>query len=165
MTLVLRSALVFIVALATTAAAVSAHVRVFPDVNNTQVPACSYAKFVVRVPVEKNVATNRIDVDIPAGVVVYGVQPKTGWQFSLQKSRGVVSTISWTGGRLLPEEFDEFAFLAATPKIPGSIAWNARQYYEDGSVVNWTGPPNAETPHSITTIASAQCPARRKAKR
>jgi uncharacterized protein YcnI len=151
-------------ALATAAmtGAAAGHVRVFPDANNTTASACSYAKFVVRVPVEKDVATNRVDLDIPRGVIVYGVQPKSGWQFSLQKTRGVISGISWTGGRLMPGEFDEFAFLAATPKTPGQIAWNALQYYEDGSVVKWTGPPNADTPHSITTVAPAKCLIREK---
>jgi uncharacterized protein YcnI len=137
----------------------SAHVRVFPDVNNQQIPACSFATFVVRVPVEKNVATNRIDVSIPKGVIVFGVQPKPGWQFKLERTKGVVTTISWTGGRLLPEEFDLFAFLAAAPKVAGPIAWDAVQYYEDGSVVRWTGAPGSETPHSITQVTKASCPA------
>jgi uncharacterized protein YcnI len=148
-------------ALGATGSAASAHVRVFPDANTTQTNACGYAKFVVRVPVEKDVPTNRVDLSIPKGVIVFGVQPKPGWQFTEQKTGGLVSTISWTG-RLMPGEFDEFAFLAATPKTPGPIAWNALQYYEDGSVVKWTGPPNADTPHSITTILPAQCRAKGK---
>jgi uncharacterized protein YcnI len=147
-----------VVAFALSPSAAGAHVRVFPDAGNVTTPACGFAKYVVRVPVEKDVATNRIDLAIPKGVVVYGVQPKIGWQFLLQKVRGVVSSISWTGGRLLPGEFDEFAFLAAAPKTPGTIAWDAMQYYEDGSVVRWTGLPGADTPHSVTTVRPAQCP-------
>jgi uncharacterized protein YcnI len=134
-----------------------AHVRVFPDAGNTQAPACGYTKFVVRVPVEKPIATNRIDLFIPKGILVYAVQPKENWQFSLQTTRGTVTSISWTGGRLLPHEFDEFAFLASTPKTSGSVAWDAWQYYEDGSIVKWIGALNADTPHSITTITPATC--------
>jgi uncharacterized protein YcnI len=141
---------------------VSSHVRVFPDANNQQIPACTFATFVVRVPVEKNVATNRIDVSIPKGVIVFGVQPKPGWQFKLERTKGIVTMISWSGGRLLPEEFDLFAFLAATPKAAGPIAWNALQYYEDGSVVRWTGAPGSETPHSITQVTKGTCTATRK---
>jgi uncharacterized protein YcnI len=133
-----------------------AHVRVFPDAQNVAAPACSFTTFVVRVPVEKNVPTDRIDLTIPKGVVVFGVQPKPGWQFTEQKTRGVVTGISWSG-RLMPGEFDEFLFLAATPKVPGKIVWDARQHYEDGSVVSWTGGPNAETPHSVTSITPARC--------
>ncbi|HEY1882246.1 MAG TPA: DUF1775 domain-containing protein [Candidatus Cybelea sp.] len=140
------------------------HVRVFPDSNNTQTPACSYAKFVVRVPVERNVPTNRIDLAIPKGVVVFAVQPKAGWQFTLQKTRGIITGISWSGGRLMPEEFDEFAFIAATPKTPGPISWDASQYYENGEIVRWTGAPKSDTPHSVTTVVPGKCSTRKKVK-
>ena len=87
-----------------------AHVRIFPDTDSTQAPACSFTKFTVRVPVERPVATTRIDVDIPRRIIVFAVQPKPGWRFDLQTTRGIVTKISWAGGRLMPHEFDEFAF-------------------------------------------------------
>jgi len=138
-------------------ASAAAHVRVFPDAENVQAPACSFTTFVVRVPVEKASATVRVDVAIPKGVIVYGVQPKPPWQFHLETAKGIVTRISWTGGRLLPHEFDEFVFLAATPKQTGTLQWDAWQYYDDASIVSWTGPPNADTPHSITTITPGHC--------
>jgi uncharacterized protein YcnI len=141
---------------------IDAHVRVFPDLESTQAPACSFTTFVVRVPVERAAATVRVDVAIPKGVVVYAVQPKPPWQFNMQTTKGIVTRISWTGGRLMPHEFDQFAFLAATPKNAGTINWDAWQYYDDGTVVSWTGPPNADTPHSITTITSGRCKQTRK---
>ncbi|MGB8151892.1 MAG: DUF1775 domain-containing protein [Candidatus Cybelea sp.] len=134
-----------------------AHVRIFPDTDSTQAPACSFSKFTVRVPVERPVATTRIDVAIPTGIIVYAVQPKPGWRFDRQTSRGVVTKISWTGGRLMPHEFDEFAFLAATPRTPGVVAWNAWQYYSDGVILVWAGPTNSDAPHSVTTITPAHC--------
>lgn len=140
----------------------AAHVRVFSEADATQAPACGFTTFVMRVPVEKPIATTRVDLTVPKGVIVYAVQPKPGWQFTLQTTRGIVTGISWTGGRLNPHEFDEFAFLAATPKIPGNVNWDAWQYYEDGSIVKWIGPPNADTPHSITSITPAPCKARKK---
>lgn len=143
--------------------ATMAHVKVFPDAGNTQVPSCTFAKFVVRVPVERAAATVRVDVAVPKGVVVYAVQPKAGWQFDLATTKGIVTKISWTGGRLMPHEFDEFAFLAATPKSPGTVNLDAWQHYDDGTVVNWTGPTNADTPHSITKITAGRCKATKKA--
>ena len=53
--------------------------------------------------------------------------------------------------------FDEFAFLAATPRTPGVVAWNAWQYYSDGVILVWAGPTNSDTPHSVTTITPAHC--------
>ncbi len=106
-----------------------AHVRVFPDV----------------------------DLFVPKGMIVYAVEPKPNWQFNLQRTRGVVTMITWSGGRLNPYEFDEFAFLAATPRATGSVTWDAWQYYEDGSIVKWIGKPGAETPHSVTAITAGHC--------
>jgi uncharacterized protein YcnI len=152
-----RSILVAIMTVLCTPRPIAAHVRVFPDLGSTQAPACSYTTFVVRVPVERLAATVRIDLAIPKGVIVYAVQPKPPWQFNMQTTKGIVTRLSWTGGRLMPHEFDEFAFLAATPKRPGTLNWDAWQYYDDGTVVAWTGPANADTPHSVTTITSSRC--------
>jgi len=135
----------------------AAHVRVFPDLESTQAPACSFITFVVRVPVERPVPTVRVDLAIPKGVVVAAVQPKPPWRFDLQTTKGIVTRISWTGGRLMPHEFEEFAFLAATPRTPGTLDWDAWQYYDDGTVVSWTGSTNADTPHSVTTVTSGSC--------
>ncbi|MGA7356844.1 MAG: DUF1775 domain-containing protein [Candidatus Cybelea sp.] len=141
---------------------IAAHVRVFPDSENTQASACSFDTFIVRVPVERLAATVRVDVAVPKGVIVYAVQPKPPWHFDLQTTKGLVTRISWSGGHLMPHEFDEFAFLAATPKQPGTLNWDAWQYYDDGTIVSWTGPTNADTPHSITTIVPGRCKSTKK---
>ncbi len=153
--------MVLTVALAAGAIPVAAHVRVYPDADNTQARACAFAKFVVRVPVERPANTVRVDLAIPKGVRVVAVQPKTGWQFALETIKGVVTKISWTG-KLAPHEFDEFAFLAATPKNAGTVNWDAWQYYDDRTIVGWTGPANADTPHSVTVIRPGACKAPRK---
>jgi uncharacterized protein YcnI len=152
-----RSMLVAALAAFCVPSSIAAHVRVFPGSENTQAPACAFITFVVRVPVERPAATVRVDLAIPKGVIVSAVQPKPPWKFDLQTTRGIVTRISWTGGRLMPHEFDEFAFLAATPKAPGTLNWDAWQYYDDGKIVSWTGPTNADTPHSITTITAGRC--------
>jgi hypothetical protein len=64
-------------------------------------------------------------VIIPKGVIVYAVQQ--GWHANLPMARGVVTMISWTGGHLYPHEFDDFVFLAATPKTTGVVQRDAFQ--------------------------------------
>jgi uncharacterized protein YcnI len=91
---VIRSLCFLALALTVVPLSAQAHVRVFPDAGNTQAPACGFTKFIVRVPVEKPVATNRIDLTIPKGIVVYAVQPKPNWQFNLVTTHGVVTAIS-----------------------------------------------------------------------
>jgi uncharacterized protein YcnI len=130
-----------------------AHVRVFTETGTTA-KACDYQKFVVRVPVEKRIATTEIRLTIPRDVLVYATEPKAGWQVRLERDRGRIVAIDWSGGRLLPHEFDEFEFLASTPKKPELLDWNADQTYEDRSVVRWTGGDNSDTPHSHTTIVA-----------
>jgi hypothetical protein len=36
--------------------------------------------------------------------------------------------------------------------MPQFFSWNARQTYQNGEVVSWTGKPNSDTPHSQITI-------------
>ena len=36
-----------------------------------------------------------------------------------------------------------------------AAAWNAYQYYKDGTIVEWTGDDDADTPHAITSIVDA----------
>jgi MYXO-CTERM domain-containing protein len=79
-----------------------------------------------------------------------------GWQYEFEKDSGLIKAITWSGGKIKPEEFQEFAFQAKTPKDTGEFAWKAYQTYEDGSVVEWTGPPDAEEPASVVRIASGK---------
>jgi hypothetical protein len=41
---------------------------------------------------------------------------------------------------------------ARTPKDTGDYAWKAYQTYEIGSVVEWTGPPDAGEPASVVRV-------------
>ena len=155
----LAALLAFILA---AAAPLAAHVRVYPNDDITQTPACGFTKFVVRVPTEKPIPTVGVRVLIPAGITVIGVQPKPGWHADFTSSKGRTVAIAWTGGRILPREFDEFAFLAAGPvRGGGTVNWDALQTYEDRSVVRWTGNPGSDTPHAQTVFTAPLKPCRR----
>ncbi|MBV9453873.1 MAG: YcnI family protein [Rubrobacter sp.] len=138
---------VLVVATATVA---WAHVVLTPK----NAPADSYQKFVVTVPTEKNIPTTEVRVEVPTGFTVTGVQPVPGWQHEFEKDGGDITAITWSGGKIDPEEFQEFAFQARTPKDTGDYPWKAYQTYEDGSVVEWIGPPDAEEPASVVRVGS-----------
>jgi uncharacterized protein YcnI len=148
-----------VLALAVTASS-EAHVVVFPADLTQSAPACGYTTFTVRVPVEKPIATTGIRILVPDDVTVVALQPKASWQTNTETTKGRISAIAWTGGKLMPHEFEEFSFLAAAPKRPEVVAWDAEQTYEDGSVVRWTGAPGSETPHSQTTFTESAKPCR-----
>lgn len=146
----------------TTATPLGAHVRVYPNDDITQTPACGFTKFVVRVPTEKPLPTIGVRVLIPAGITVIGAQSKPGWHADFTMSKGRIVAIAWTGGQILVREFDEFAFLAAGPARGGAtVNWNAVQTYADQSVVRWTGNPGSDTPHSQTVFTAPAKPCKR----
>lgn len=135
-----------------------AHVKVFAEPGWTQAPACSSTEFVVFVPNERPDATVRVDLVIPESVRVIGTQPTSGWTANFTTDKGRVAGITWSGGQIHPREYQKFAFLASTPKTTQTLSWDARQTYEDGTVVSWTGNPGSDTPHSQIVVTQPQNP-------
>lgn len=129
-----------------------AHVSVSPE----EAPAGSYEKFTVSAPNEKEIPTTEIRVEIPDGLTVSDVQPVPGWEYEFEKEGGLITAITWSGGEIQSREFQEFAFQAQTPEEPGSLTVGAIQTYEDGSVVEWTGPPDAEEPASVVEVVAGE---------
>lgn len=125
-----------------------AHVVVHPN----EAPAGSYQRFDVSVPTEKDMPTTKVQVEVPEGITVTGVKPVPGWQSEFEKDGGVVKSITWSGGQINPEEFQEFSFQARTPEDVGEYSWSAYQTYEDGSVVEWTDEPDSEKPAPVVEI-------------
>jgi len=119
------------------APAAGAHVTVLPEKPKLN----SEQEFVVRVPVERNVATVAVRVLFPEGVNVSQFAPEAGWTRRVlltadERPRGVI----WQGGRIAPGEYGDFRFLA-TPRRAGQAVWRAFQTSADGKVKPWTGPP------------------------
>jgi uncharacterized protein YcnI len=131
----------------------SAHVTVAPKTSTTG----AWETYTVKVPTEKNVPTTKITLKIPNGVEVESYQPVPGWKYSAEKdANGKVKSFTFeaTGEGILPGQFQQFTFVAKNPDKAAKIAWDAYQYYKDGSIVEWTGDESAQTPHSITDIVS-----------
>jgi uncharacterized protein YcnI len=125
-----------------------AHVVVSPE----QVPAGDYETLTVSVPTEKEVPTTKIRVEVPEGFLLSGVQPVPGWKYAFEEDGGVVTAVTWSGGEIGPREFQQFLVQAQVPEEPGEYPWRAFQTYGDGSVVEWTGPPDAEEPASVVEV-------------
>ncbi len=135
-------------------AVASAHVTVWPKTSAVN----AWEKYTMRVPTEKDVPTTKIVLKIPAGVEFESYEPVAGWKCSVQApAGGKAGTVTWTatGAGILPGQFQEFSFVAKNPANAGSVAWDAYQYYKDGSVVEWTGDEGSQEPHSITQITTA----------
>jgi uncharacterized protein YcnI len=119
-----------------------AHVVVSPEV----VTAGDYETLTVSVPTEKEIPTTKIRVEVPEGFLLSGVQPVPGWEYAFQEDGGVVTALTFSGGEIRPQEFQQFLVQAQAPEEPGEYPWKAIQTYEDGSVVEWTAPPIPRSP-------------------
>ncbi len=132
------------------AAPAQAHVVVSPE----EVTAGEYETLTVSVPTEKEIPTTEIRVEVPEGFLLSGVQPVPGWEHAFEEDRGIVTAVMFSGGEIRPREFQQFLVQAQAPEEPGGYPWKATQTYEDGSTVEWTGPPDAEEPASVVEVAA-----------
>lgn len=133
----------------------SAHVKVNPNVS---APG-AWETYTIKIPVEKEIPTTKVTLKIPDGVEFEQYQPAPDWKVTTKKdASGKVTMVTWeaTGDGIQPGEFQQFNFVAKNPDKDGSVAWDAYQYYKDGSIVEWTGDEKSDTPHSITTITTSQ---------
>jgi uncharacterized protein YcnI len=127
-----------------------AHVTVSPE----EVSAGDYETLTISVPTEKEVPTTKIRVEVPEGFLLSGVQPVPGWEHAFEEDGGIVTAVTFSGGEIRPREFQQFLVQAQAPKEAGEYPWKAIQTYEDGSVVEWIGPPDAEEPASLVEVVS-----------
>ncbi|MEK9969702.1 MAG: DUF1775 domain-containing protein [Ferrovibrio sp.] len=81
--------------------------------------------------------TIAIRVSIPDGISSVSAQPKPGWEIKVETTKlekpvdaghgrmtdTVVSAISWSGGNLPNEQFDEFGLVLKLPSEPGRQFW------------------------------------------
>jgi uncharacterized protein YcnI len=126
-----------------------AHVGVLPG---AAAPGVSQT-FTARVPNEKDEATIRVRIDFPAGLVVSRFQPLPGWQREVQRSQqGLISSVTWSGGRIEPGEYQDFNFVARTPAQPEKLSFKAYQTYQGGETVEWVEAENAARPAAVVDI-------------
>lgn len=97
-----------------------------------QAPAESYYKAVVRVPHGCDGSpTIAVRVRIPEGVTGVKIQPKPGWKTSVAKEKAAstadshgnkvtetVREVTWRGGRLDDDSYDEFVMQVKLPNAP-----------------------------------------------
>jgi periplasmic copper chaperone A len=145
------------------APAAAAHVTLNPS----EWEAGGFARFAMRVPNERDSsATTRITLKFPEQILSASFQPIDGWRRSVkmvqldepveiegEQVAERIDTVTWSGGRIEPGEFQEFGVSFRTPEEPGSeLAFPAVQRYSNGDVVRWIGPPDSEEPAPVVAI-------------
>lgn len=144
----------FVLAFAVTA--LDAHVIVRP---NQSAPGAEQV-YTVTVPVEGNVASTSVELEIPAGLHVTQVASGEGFTFDTKKDKDRIVAITWKKEIKPKEKPAQFSFTAHNPQS-GTLQWKAHQTFADGSVRHWVAERGAKTsdgkpadPASITTITA-----------
>ena len=156
------------------AAPALAHITVTPD----SVPAGSTTVLTFHVPNEESKAdTVKVDVQIPTThpIAQLLVQPVPGWSVSVKTItlakplttddgtfNQAVSEVTWSGGKILPGQFQSFT-ISADPMPTGEsqVAFKAIQTYSNGDVVRWIdlpqpGLPDPAHPAPVVTLTTAK---------
>ena len=117
------------------ASALSSPAAAHVTLEQREAPANSYYKAVFRVPHGcKGSPTVRVRIRMPDGATSIKPQPRPGWKLEVTRAKLApplddghggkiterVSEVSWSGGRLLDEHFDEFAVMMKLPDRPGA---------------------------------------------
>ncbi len=136
-------------------AAASAHVTLQPS----SVAAGGFTRLDVRVPNERDdSATTKVDVQLPAGFEFVSYEPRPGWKVNVRRDGETVSQITWTGderrGAIAPGQFVDFGLSLRIPdgKAGDKLTFKALQTYDNGEVVRWIGPEDAEEPAPVVTL-------------
>ncbi|HEY2550674.1 MAG TPA: YcnI family protein [Streptosporangiaceae bacterium] len=154
-----------------------AHITVTP----ASVPAGSTDVLTFHVPNEESHAdTVKVDVQIPTDhpIAQLLVQPVPGWTATVRtvtlakpivtddgSFSQAVSEVTWSGGRILPGQFQSFT-LSADPMPSGEsqVPFKAIQTYSNGDVVRWIdlqqpGQPEPAHPAPVVRLTTTTAPA------
>ena len=134
--------------------------------------AGGFAKFDMRVPNENEAGdTTRVVMKFPEEVISASFQPVEGWQRTVKMAQldepiddegeqitERIDTVTWTGGRIRPGEFQEFGVSFQVPEVePGTaLAFPAVQTYTNPDETRrWIGPEDADSPAPTVTVLEA----------
>lgn len=107
-------------------------------------------------------ATTAVRIEIPPGVATARPQPKPGWTLQVERRRdqtGEVSAVTWRGGPLPADQFEELVMLVKLPPAAGRLAFPAVQACGRAEV-RWTeivpaGGPRPTHPAPTLTVSPA----------
>ncbi len=151
-------------------ATAQAHVSIHPN----EVPTGSFATLGIRVPNEsENGNTVKLAVQVPPGFLDVSPEYMPGWTPKIVTSKLAkpvqtddgevteeVKEIVWTGdgkqGKIPPGQFLDFPISTEIPGKAGEeLTFKVLQYYDNGEVVRWIGPPSSEEPAPQIDVTAA----------
>jgi uncharacterized protein YcnI len=128
---------------------VSAHASL--QLYGSTAKADGYGHMFLRIPhgCDGGLPTDTIKVQLPADFQSVKPQSKYGWKTSVTKNASGQFEVSWSGGALPDDSFDDFGLSVKYPKKSGTFYVPSVQYCGSSSVA-WIETPQAgQDPHSL----------------
>jgi uncharacterized protein YcnI len=141
------------------AGAPMAAAHVTPD--PTEAPRGGFTTVNFRVPnEEQDASTTQVEINFPTDtpITFVAVQPVPGWRYRTETARldepvegesgevtEAVSKVTYTGGKIRPGEFQEFAIeLGPLPEEGDQVVFPTLQTYDNGEIVRWIDEPTED---------------------
>ena len=123
-----------------------AHAHMFPD----EIPSDHGSLLQLAVPnEEEDASTTQIVMTAPSGFELGNVAPVAGWTITVSGN-----TVTWKG-KLDGEGLALLPFTGSA-KNEGDYAFKVSQTYSDGSVVDWAGSEDSDTPAPVVAVGAAE---------
>lgn len=131
-----------------------AHATVRTEMGLSESKVGANETYRLRVPSEKEMDTIELRLVVPVGLTVSNFEALPAWQRSVTKNaQGIVTEVTWEGGKIGESEYALFPFRAKNPTTPGTLLFKVYQKYSDGSIVAWDKEDKtADTPASQVEI-------------
>ena len=153
--LLLRAVPVALAGVVVEAGTAFAHVEISPE----RVAPGSFGTYTVQVPNERaDEDTVSLDLALPEGFLLESAESVPGWRTTVDIRRdGTPVAVHWTGGRLRPHTFGQFAIRGRAPKKPGTVRFPAVQHYET-TTESWDGAEDSEHPAPTLVVSRSAAP-------
>jgi len=101
--------------------------------------------YTLTVPSERDSDVVSVALQVPSDIDSLLVDGKPGWRVALERDGDRIAVVRWSGGRIAPDRYDTFRFIARNPVREGELEWKVIQRYTDATD-RWIGPPDSEQP-------------------
>jgi uncharacterized protein YcnI len=127
------------------------------DVAPRQSVAKRWETYTLRVPTETAAATVEVRVKVPAAFEIEMVGHRQDWRIeTVRDERGLVRDITWSGGRVPTQTFDELKFLARNPAEAKLYDWQLTQVYDNGESAAWTAQTQILAPGQMGSLRAEE---------
>jgi uncharacterized protein YcnI len=113
--------------------------------------------YTLTVPSERDSDVVSVALQVPPDIDSLLVEDKPGWRARLEREGDRIAVVRWSGGRIDPDHYDTFRFIARNPVRAGELEWKVIQTYTDATD-RWIGPADSEQPAPRTEISEQASP-------